>query len=119
MLQRLSPQTVLKPECKMVELNGELKQSIVVANNQAQSTTEWYVNWLTETRPDLTPEQVLEMATGFANQQLPLVRKPDIDDAEEDSSVPTAEEVREAQRSRARLTGKELAAIIGQKPWRT
>ena len=85
-----------------------------MADNQTQSTTEWYEVWLAERRPDMTPEQIHELATGFAmQQQAPLIPPPPEDEAEEDSAEPTAEEIREEQRSRARLTGKELAAIIG------
>jgi hypothetical protein len=87
-----------------------------MSDNHTQSTIDWYVNWLAERRPDLSGEQILEMATGFTMLQQPPVQKPDPDD----DVLPDGQTVgnllaadRAEQRKRRRLTGKELAAIIG------
>jgi hypothetical protein len=76
------------------------------------STLEWYVNWLAERYPDWTEEVRLSLATDFAIQQLPPVRKTD-----EFGEPDTTEEelTRAEQRKRARLTGKELMDILKER----
>ena len=83
-------------------------------SNHAETSIEWYVNWLAENRPDIAPDQRLELATGFVAQQQPLVRP---DDAAEDQDVIDEDTLREATRAEERknrkyLTGDELMKIL-------
>jgi hypothetical protein len=71
------------------------------------STVEWYVNWLTESHPDWTPEQCLEMATGFAILQEPQVKTVVEEEMEEPAIMDDATKMR-----RLHLTGKELLDIL-------
>ncbi len=82
-------------------------------SNYTQTSIEWYVNWLSEQRPDLSPEQRLELATGFVQQQEPPTR-PVEDDAD---ASPDEEQLREQARANERknrkyLTGDELMKIL-------
>ncbi len=84
-------------------------------SNYTQTSIEWYVNWLSEQRPDLSPEQRLELATGFVQQQeLPTRPSEDEDDAD---AAPDEEQLREQARANERknrkyLTGDELMKIL-------
>jgi hypothetical protein len=86
-------------------------------SNHSDSSIEWYINWLAETRPDISPEQRVELATGFVQQQQPPVRPTE---TEEDNALDEAadetrkrEEARAAERkNRKYLTGEELMSIL-------
>jgi hypothetical protein len=60
------------------------------------STLDWYIQFLTQRYPDWTPEQRLEVATGFVNQQKPPQRPAEI---EEEPEPVGEEEIAEARRS--------------------
>ncbi len=71
-------------------------------SNYTQTSIEWYVNWLSEQRPDLSPEQRLELATGFVQQQ-ELPTRPAEDDAD---AAPDEEQLREQARANERKESK-------------
>lgn len=75
------------------------------------NTAEWYVKWLEERYPDWTPEQRLEIATNFAEQQTITLRPAQIEEDEEPQSNARAEERADA-RKRSYLTEKELNKIL-------
>lgn len=85
-----------------------------MSDNYTQTSTEWYVNWLAENRPDISPEQRLALATGFVqSQQLPTRPAADDDEEQEPTEEEQEELAREQERkSRKYLTSKELAAIL-------
>jgi len=68
-------------------------------SNHADSSIEWYINWLAETRPDISPEQRVELAIGFVQQQQPPERPREEDSVEEIEQ----ESPREQQRREYRL----------------
>jgi hypothetical protein len=72
-------------------------------SNHSDSTLEWYINWLAERHPEWSPEQRLEVATGFVAQQQPLTPKEEEPDYDEIPLPETPETRREAKRADARL----------------
>jgi hypothetical protein len=73
------------------------------------STVEWYVTWLKNFQPDWTDEQRLEVATGFAQSQLPPQRPAEI----EEEPISNVLDLRAADRKARRyLTSKELMEIL-------
>ena len=83
--------------------------SLEINRKPDESTVEWYVQWLEETRPDWTPEQRLEIATGFSAAQLPPERPLEQDEEPEQTGATKADERKEERRY---LTGKELERIL-------
>jgi hypothetical protein len=67
------------------------------------TTVEWYVDWLKERNPEWTDEQRLEIATGFANQQLPVTKSATVGEEPAADEEPTPEDVREQKRKAERL----------------
>ena len=75
-------------------------------------TLAWYVDWLGERNPVWTEDQRLEVATGFARQQLPPQRPPEDEDSD-DGIMERLKETHAAERkARRHLTGKELMEIL-------
>lgn len=85
-------------------------------SNHLESTVEWYVQWLADRYPDWTPEQRIEIATGFAEQQQPPKAKLPEEDIEEDSQNNARPEERKDARRRTYLTDKELTDILAPPP---
>lgn len=82
-----------------------------------EDTIAWYMRWLEERNPEWSPEQRLEVATGFAVLQQPPTALPTIEDIvaldEEAVAASKREADRAAERSnRKYLTGDELIAIL-------
>lgn len=88
----------------MGELSNQPRRHYAGADHSV-TTTEWYVDWLKENYPDWSDDQRLEVATGFANQQLPPVRP--IEEAEEETEVLTDE------RAKRRKDERMLRGYIG------
>jgi hypothetical protein len=76
--------------------------------NQFDGTLEWYANWLAETRPDLSEVVRLEMAAGFAQQQLPPQPAEADDEVLPDGQ--SVEELLAKDRNERRALARKLAA---------
>ncbi len=87
-------------------------------SNHTETSVAWYLNWLAETRPDISPDQRLELATGFVAQQQPPARPTAVEEENEqawdsNSEFGKREEVRAAERkNRKYLTGEELMEVL-------
>ncbi len=79
-------------------------------SNHTETSVAWYLNWLSEQRPDLSPEQRLELATGFVQQQELPTRPAEDEDAADaapdedapDEDAPDEEQLREQARANER-----------------
>ncbi len=82
-------------------------------SSHADSTLDWYIDWLKERNPEWTDAQRLEVATGFVTAQQPPQKPAEVEEDEQLAAVDARKAERaEARKGRQYLTGEELMKIL-------